>query len=138
MMVRWWAAFFIAGLVGPQGPIAGLGASISAAAATTWVLARHAALDERRFDGAAKRLLGAAAASFAIVCATAIIIWQAAGLQLDGYDRTWTRAPLQAKSALGAAGASVTYNRAHVAHQAPGGWNTLQALARIDRRADSR
>jgi ComEC/Rec2-related protein len=110
-MVRWWAAFFIAGLVSPPDGRAGLLAALlvgvlAAGAATRAVPGPRMGLDPRGRERFVRALV-----SFAICGAAAVIIWQAAGVDRPARDRSgprstgWGAAPPGAIRSLSLSGA---------------------------------
>jgi ComEC/Rec2-related protein len=87
-MVRWWAAFFIAGLVSPPAAGVGLAATVligvlAFAAAATSGRGPSGRLDRRGGERSVRAL-----ASFAICGAAAVILWQTAGLERLARDRS--------------------------------------------------
>ncbi|HEY5133970.1 MAG TPA: ComEC/Rec2 family competence protein, partial [Candidatus Krumholzibacteriaceae bacterium] len=81
MMVRWWAAFFIAGLVAPPDFVWTLAASLCAAGLAIAALARGVPSPGFRVDAGGRGQLAHGTGAFVVTCATAIIVWNAAGLE---------------------------------------------------------
>jgi ComEC/Rec2-related protein len=79
-MLRWWAAFFIAGIAAPPSGRMVVGGTALAAMLVIWALERGASFPQMQFDDSLRRRFTGAAASCTIICATAIIWWSAAGL----------------------------------------------------------
>ena len=79
-MVRWWAAFFVAGLVAPPDFAWTLAASLSVAGLALAALAYGAPRPRLRPDRAGRMRVAPATGAFVVTCATAIIVWNAAGL----------------------------------------------------------
>jgi len=80
-MVRWWAAFFVAGLVAPPEFAGALAASLCVAGLSLAALARCTSSSKLRWDDDGRREVARATCACAVTCATAIIVWNAAGLE---------------------------------------------------------
>jgi len=85
-VVRWWAAFFIAGLFAPPNAGAQCAASFLLAGFVLGVLAHGSRCAWMRFDGAARRRFAGALALVTMTGSAAIIVWTAAGLQRNAHD----------------------------------------------------
>jgi len=79
-VVRWWAAFFIAGLVSPPDGRAGLMATLLVGGLVLGTVAAARRAPQVRLDRFGRKRFPRALASFAICSTAAIIIWQTAGL----------------------------------------------------------
>lgn len=79
-MVRWWAAFFIAGLLAPPTFGMQVAASLLVTALAGWAVVRNAGRTNFRLDGAAGRSSVVAAVLFAVTAASGIVVWEHAGL----------------------------------------------------------
>jgi ComEC/Rec2-related protein len=90
-MVRWWAAFFIAGLVSPPDGRAGLVATLLIGGLAFGTVATARRAPWVRFDRFGRERLVRTLASFAICSAAAIIIWQTAGLDRLARDCSGVR-----------------------------------------------
>jgi ComEC/Rec2-related protein len=97
-VVRWWAAFFIAGLVAPPNVGLQCAASILLAGSVLGILARERRHASMGFDGAARRRFARALSSVAITGSAAIIVWGAAGLQRNAHDRAQPGTAIEASN----------------------------------------
>ena len=111
-MVRWWAAFFIAGLAAPPSQGMQGAASLLAAGSVLWALALGPRYAWMRFDRLARRRFGVAVAACAIAGAAGIIVWGAAGLLRCEHDCARLGAAIEASSRDRADASSETGNRA--------------------------
>jgi ComEC/Rec2-related protein len=86
-MVRWWAAFFIAGLAAPPG----CGMQIAVCHLTVGLVLGGLAFSGRcagaRRDGIVRRPLDRAGIMCVIILAAGIVVWEGAGLQRTASDR---------------------------------------------------
>jgi ComEC/Rec2-related protein len=80
-VVRWWAAFFIAGLVSPPGAWTGFIAAILVSALGSGAIAAAGRSPRTPFDRRANGGINRSLAAFAICCAAGIVLWQVAGLE---------------------------------------------------------
>jgi ComEC/Rec2-related protein len=90
-VVRWWAAFFIAGLVSPPDGRAGLTAALVAGGLALGTAATAMRMPWVRLGRFGRERFTRALASFAICSASSIIIWQAAGLDRPARDCSGAR-----------------------------------------------
>ncbi|HVO76672.1 MAG TPA: ComEC/Rec2 family competence protein, partial [Candidatus Bathyarchaeia archaeon] len=86
--MRWWAAFFVAGFLAPPNAAVVLGVSLCAIVFAIGALAGSGRTGPRRGDGNDPVVRAHATAVCTITCATAIIVWNAAGAERERHDRT--------------------------------------------------
>jgi ComEC/Rec2-related protein len=87
-MVRWWAAFFVSGLVAPPGrSMAWAGACVSAALAI-FETARPGRERRERARGPAAERRRRSLATFVVTCAAGMVLWSAAGLERAAWSGT--------------------------------------------------
>ncbi len=103
-MARWWAAFFIAGIVSPPDGRAGLVATLLAGGLVLGTVAAAGREPRSRPDRFGREGPARALARFAICSAAAIIIWQTAGLGRMARDCSGARSAASAAGPGGAPG----------------------------------
>lgn len=92
-MVRWWAAFFIAGLVSPPDSRTVFAAMVLAGGLVCGTVATAERLPWMRSKRFGCERFARALTSFTICFASAIVIWQAAGLDSMARERSGARPP---------------------------------------------
>jgi len=125
-VVRWWAAFFIAGLVAPPNAGVQCAASILLAGSLLGILARGRSYAWMGFDGAGRRRFAGALASVTITGSAAIIVWGAAGLQRNAHD---CAQPGMAIEASNRGGIGAGYESRHLAGSRGGAVSRFRALS---------
>jgi ComEC/Rec2-related protein len=110
-VVRWWAAFFIAGIASPPGTGTGLLAAILISALGFGAAAAARRSPRTPFDRFGTRRVDRAPASFVVCCAAGLVLWQAAGLESAMRSRSSTGAPRSIRESRGTTGAEPSERR---------------------------